>query len=82
MTDTQILDIFNKTEALLTGHFLLTSGRHSDKYFQCAKVLQYPEYTEKLCAMILERFKDAEIDKTMNRIAHSLEKELGAQIRS
>jgi len=66
MTDTQILDIFNKTEALLTGHFLLTSGRHSDKYFQCAKVLQYPEYTEKLCAMILERFKDAEIDTVIS----------------
>jgi orotate phosphoribosyltransferase len=66
MTETQILDIFNKTEALLTGHFLLTSGRHSDKYFQCAKVLQFPEYTEKLCAMIVDRFKDAEIDTVIS----------------
>lgn len=62
MTETQILDIFRKTEALLTGHFLLTSGRHSDKYFQCAKVLQYPEHTEKLCSMIAGHFKNAKID--------------------
>ncbi|MEJ2105406.1 MAG: orotate phosphoribosyltransferase [Ignavibacteriaceae bacterium] len=62
MTETEILSIFKKTEALLTGHFLLTSGRHSDRYFQCAKVLQYPEYTEKLCKMISDNFKDIEID--------------------
>jgi orotate phosphoribosyltransferase len=66
MTETQILDIFKKSEALLTGHFLLTSGRHSDKYFQCAKVLQYPEHTEKLCGMIVDRFKDAEIDTVIS----------------
>ncbi len=46
MTESEILNIFKKSGALLTGHFLLTSGRHSDRYFQCAKVLQYPEYTE------------------------------------
>jgi orotate phosphoribosyltransferase len=66
MTETQIQDVFKKTDALLTGHFLLTSGRHSDKYFQCAKVLQYPEYTEKLCEMIVERFKDTEIDTVIS----------------
>ena len=62
MTETEILNIFKKTEALLTGHFLLTSGRHSDRYFQCAKVLQYPEHTEKLCKMIANNFRQAEID--------------------
>jgi orotate phosphoribosyltransferase len=62
MTETEILSIFKKSEALLTGHFLLTSGRHSDRYFQCAKVLQYPEYTEMLCKLIAENFKGAEID--------------------
>ncbi|HLG31796.1 MAG TPA: orotate phosphoribosyltransferase [Ignavibacteriaceae bacterium] len=62
LNETEILNIFKKTEALLTGHFLLTSGRHSDKYFQCAKVLQYPEYTEILCSLIAERFKNEKID--------------------
>jgi len=62
MTEQEILDIFKKSGALLTGHFLLTSGRHSDRYFQCAKVLQFPEHTEMLCKMIVENFKGAEID--------------------
>lgn len=62
LTDQEILDIFYKTEALLKGHFLLTSGRHSNVYFQCAKVLQYPEYTEAVCTRIAEAFKDKEID--------------------
>jgi len=62
MTETDILNIFKKSGALLTGHFLLTSGRHSDRYFQCAKVLQYPEYTEVLCKMIADNFRNTEID--------------------
>lgn len=61
-TENKILEIFNKTEALLSGHFLLTSGRHSDKYFQCAKVLQYPQYNEEICKNIADYFKDYEFD--------------------
>ena len=61
-TEKEILEIFKKTEALLEGHFLLTSGRHSNVYFQCAKVLQYPEYIEKVCSIIAGQFKDSEID--------------------
>jgi len=62
MTESEILNIFKKSGALLTGHFLLTSGRHSDRYFQCAKVLQYPEYTEMLCKMLADNFRKFEID--------------------
>ena len=58
----EILEIFEKSGALLKGHFLLTSGRHSNVYFQCAKVLQYPDYCEKICGMIAEHFKPANID--------------------
>ncbi len=61
-----ILDIFKKTGALLQGHFLLTSGRHSNMYFQCAKVLQYPEYTEQVCRIIAEYFKNYEIDTVIS----------------
>lgn len=57
-----VLKIFKDTEALLEGHFLLTSGRHSNQYFQCAKVLQYPEYTAQICSSIADHFKDYEID--------------------
>lgn len=62
LSEKQILEIFHKTGALLEGHFLLTSGRHSNVYFQCAKVLQFPEYTTKLCEIISNFFKDFEID--------------------
>ena len=62
LSDNETLDIFLKTEALLNGHFLLTSGRHSNQYFQCAKVLQYPNYTELVCSRIADYFKDYDID--------------------
>jgi len=58
----EILNIFKETEALLEGHFLLTSGRHSSVYFQCAKVLQYPQHNEKICSIIAGYFKDFEFD--------------------
>ncbi|MCJ7553687.1 MAG: orotate phosphoribosyltransferase [Ignavibacteriaceae bacterium] len=62
LSENEVLEIFTKTEALLNGHFLLTSGRHSDKYFQCAKVLQYPNYTEQVCSNIADFFNDFDID--------------------
>ena len=62
MKKEKALEIFEKTGALLTGHFLLTSGLHSPQYFQCAKVLQYPEYTEQLCREIVKNVKDEKID--------------------
>ena len=53
-----ILSIFRSTEALLEGHFVLTSGRHSASYFQCAKVLQHPEYLTAFSIMIADEFED------------------------
>ena len=66
LTENNILEIFKKTGALLQGHFLLTSGRHSNIYFQCAKVLQYPEYTEKVCTIISDYFKNYKIDTVIS----------------
>lgn len=57
----EILEIFRKSEALLDGHFILTSGRHSAQYFQCAKVLQFPEYARKLCYEIAKHFSEHSI---------------------
>jgi orotate phosphoribosyltransferase len=62
MTKEEILAIFKKSGALLEGHFQLTSGLHSPHYFQCAKVLQYPEYATIICGMIAEHYRDAKID--------------------
>ena len=44
MSKEKIINIFKETGALLNGYFVLTSGKHSSSYFQCAKVLQYPKY--------------------------------------
>ncbi|MGQ9798718.1 MAG: orotate phosphoribosyltransferase [Ignavibacterium sp.] len=62
MTDQQILKIFLETNALLEGHFLLTSGRHSNQYFQCAKVLQFPNHTSEVCSVLANHFRNYEID--------------------
>ena len=43
------LDILKKTDALLEGHFVLSSGLHSSKYIQCAKLLSFPHKAEKIC---------------------------------
>jgi len=58
----QVLDIFRETKALLEGHFQLTSGLHSNQYFQCAKVLQYPKYLHLLCGEIAKHFEYADIE--------------------
>tara|TARA_Y100000590_G_scaffold301274_1_gene339665 strand:- start:58 stop:642 length:585 start_codon:yes stop_codon:yes gene_type:complete len=57
-----IIDIFKTTNALLEGHFVLTSGRHSSTYFQCAKVLQYPEYLTSFGSLIAKKFIDQNPD--------------------
>jgi orotate phosphoribosyltransferase len=62
MQEQEVLDIFTKRGALLTGHFLLSSGLHSPKYLQCALVLQFPADAEKLGEALAERFKGQEID--------------------
>jgi orotate phosphoribosyltransferase len=45
------------SSALLEGHFLLSSGRHSDKYFQCARLLQYPDRAAEALAGVVARIK-------------------------
>lgn len=58
----RVLEILKETGVLLEGHFLLTSGRHSDKYMQCAKVFQYPTYSEELSRMLAAQLSDLDID--------------------
>lgn len=62
MTSEEVIDIFRKTGALLEGHFILTSGFHSPHYFQCAKVLQYPEYNQLFSKAIADHFRNKKPD--------------------
>jgi len=57
MTENEILDIFRRYSALLEGHFILSSGLHSDRYVQCALVLQHPRVAEQLCSQLAEKLR-------------------------
>jgi orotate phosphoribosyltransferase len=62
MKTDRALAAFKQTGALLEGHFVLTSGLHSNQYFQCARLLQYPEHCETFCGEIADRFREARVD--------------------
>ena len=62
MDPSRVLEHLRESEALLEGHFELSSGFHSDRYFQCAKVLQYPERAADLARGLAERVKDANVE--------------------
>jgi len=62
MKPDDVIRIFRESGGLLGGHFLLASGRHSDEFFQAARVTQYVRNTALLCAAIAERFADDRIE--------------------
>ena len=57
-----VKELLIKAQGLLSGHFCLTSGLHSDTYFQCAKLYQYPDIVEQLALELAEKLKDIEFD--------------------
>ena len=61
-----ILKFFEDNNALLTGHFKLSSGLHSDKYLQCALVLQYPKTLEELATQLVVSLRQIKIDTVVS----------------
>lgn len=57
MSDPEIMQAFQNAGALLTGHFQLRSGKHSDHFFQAALVFRNPQLGEQLCSTLAERMK-------------------------
>ncbi|MGD0128182.1 MAG: orotate phosphoribosyltransferase [Terriglobia bacterium] len=57
MTDNELLQVFRENSALLEGHFVLSSGLHSDRYIQCAQVLQHPKIAEQLCSELAAKLR-------------------------
>ena len=55
MNQDEVLRHFRETDALLEGHFLLSSGLHSSRYLQCAKVLSHPERAATLCRALADK---------------------------
>lgn len=56
------MELLKESGALLEGHFLLSSGKHSDRYIQCAKLLQHPKMAEKALAPVVQILRDLDID--------------------
>ena len=85
MTEAEVRQLLVDTKAVLEGHFLLTSGLHSPLYVEKFNVLQHPEYTEKLCKELAERFKDQNVQTVMGPmtggilLAHEVGKALGTR---
>jgi len=62
MSEQNVLKLMEELGALHRGHFLLSSGRHSDTYFQCARILQFPELARELGAAMAAFFADTPCD--------------------
>lgn len=78
-----VIEELKQSGALLEGHFLLSSGRHSDHYCQCAKLLQYPDRAARVVAVIAEQVKNFHIDMVVGPamggiiVAYELGRQLG-----
>lgn len=85
MTEQEVKQLLIDTKAILEGHFLLTSGRHSALYVEKFNVLQQPKYTEALCKELANRFKDQGVSVVIGPmtggilLAHEVGKELGTR---
>lgn len=85
MTEAEVKQLLVDTKAILEGHFLLTSGLHSPLYVEKFNVLQHPEYTEKLCRELAERFRDKNVELVIGPmtggilLAHETGKALGTR---
>ncbi len=62
LTDADALRVFEESGALLSGHFVLTSGYHSDRYFEKFHVLRHPQHVETLCRELAERARQTRPD--------------------
>ena len=78
----EIIEQFKNSGALLDGHFLLTSGRHSEKYFEKFTLLKHPKIVETLCRQMANAFRNQKIDLVVGAatggilLAHEVAKNL------
>lgn len=85
MTEQEILNLLKQSNALLEGHFVLTSGLHSPQYVEKFRLLEQPKVTEALCKELAVKFKDEKISVVVGPmtggiiLAHELGKQLGAK---
>ena len=85
MTEQEVRQLFLETNAIMEGHFLLTSGLHSPIYVEKFNVLQHPASTERLCRALAGKFADEAVDTVVGPmtggilLAHEVGKALGTR---
>ena len=85
MNHQEKLDLLASAGVLQTGHFKLTSGRHSDRYLQCARLFENPGFSETICGNIADSFKEQSIDLVIGPalggiiMAYEVARKLGAK---
>lgn len=85
MTPEAVRERLERVGSLLTGHFVLSSGLHSDRYVQCAKVFEHPPVAAELCAALAERLRGARPDVVLGPayggiiLAYELARALGVR---
>lgn len=81
----EVMDLLRTTGALLEGHFLLSSGLHSSRYIQCARLLQYPRYAEAVGKALAQKVRGFSVDVVVGPalggiiVAHELARALGVR---
>ncbi len=85
ISEERVVEVLKEAGVLLEGHFLLTSGRHSNKYLQCAKIFRNTKYSEELCAALGEKYKDAGVEVVIGpamgavQMAYEVSRSLGCE---
>lgn len=80
-----MIEILKQSDALLEGHFLLTSGKHSNRYVQCAKVLRYPDKAEQILKPVADKLKTMDVDLLVGPamggiiVAYELGRQIGVE---
>lgn len=85
LTKERVIQVLKEAGVLQEGHFLLTSGRHSNKYLQCAKIFRNTKYSEELCADLAEQFQDDNVQLVVGpalgavQMAYEVSRHLGCE---
>lgn len=85
MKQLEVSELLKETGVIMQGHFLLTSGRHSGLFLQCARLLQHPDYTEVVCRLLAGPFQKTGIETVVGPamggviLAYETARQLGAR---
>ena len=83
MERNKIIALLQKIDVLMEGHFIYTSGKHGDKYLQCARIFQTPSAAVALCEVLADKFRDSGIEVVIGpavgavQMAYEISRQLG-----